>query len=292
MFNPGPPTEEEKAAGFIENDDFEFIELLNISSEVHNLSNYELLSAVRIRFNNFSMQPGQRVVVVKRIRAFRARYGDSVQVIGEYSGNLNNNYEELILRDSSDQTILDFNYFGNWYESTDGQGHSLNIVNTDRGPVFWSAEDGWRPSKSIHGSPGKKSDPYFSWVWDNFSDSSAINLTVSGELEDPDNDNLANIAEYALGTDPSSHDEGYFYSVFDEDGKKFMTLTHTMNGSTTDVEIVLERSSDLKIWDVVDPLSENYIYTKLKNGTQQRTTIDNTPISLGVRRFYRLVVRR
>ena len=71
-----------------------------------------------------------------------------------------------------------------------------------------------------------------------------------------------------------------------------MTLTHTMNCSTTDVEIVLERSSDLKIWDVVDPLSENYIYTKLKNGTQQRTTIDNTPISLGVRRFYRLVVRR
>ena len=292
MFNPGPPTEEEKAAGFIENDDFEFIELLNISSEVHDLSNYELLGAVRIRFNNFSIQPGQSVVVVKRIRAFRARYGDSVQVIGEYSGNLNNNYEELILRDSSDQTILDFNYFGNWYESTDGKGHSLNIVDTNRGPVFWSAKDGWRPSKSIHGSPGKNSDPYFSWVWDNFSDSAAIDSSISGELEDPDNDNLANIAEYALGTDPTSHDQGYFHSVADEDSKKFMILTHTMNGSATDVEMVLERSSDLKTWNTVDPLSENYIYTELKNGTQQRTTIDNIPISLGVRRFYRLVVRR
>ena len=292
MFNPGPPTEEEKAAGFIENDDFEFIELLNISSEVHDLSNYELLGAVRIRFNNFSIQPGQRVVIVKRVRAFRARYGDSVPVIGEYSGNLNNNYEELILRDPSDQTILDFNYFGDWYESTDGKGHSLNIVNADGGPVFWSVEDGWRPSKSIHGSPGKKSDPYFSWAWDNFSDSAAIDSSISGELEDPDNDSLVNIAEYALGTDPTTHDEGYFHSLADEDGKKFMVLTHTIGGSVTDVEMVLERSSDLKTWNALDPLSENYIDSELKNGVRQRTTIDDIPISSGVRRFYRLVVRR
>jgi len=292
MFNPGPPTEEEKADGFIENDDFEFIELLNISSEVQDLSNYELLGAVRIRFNNFSIQPGQRVVVVKRVRAFRARYGDSVPVIGEYSGNLNNNYEELILRDSSDQTILDFNYFGDWYESTDGKGHSLNIVNADGGPVFWSIEDGWRPSKSIHGSPGKKSDPYFSWAWDNFSDSAAIDSSISGELEDPDNDSLVNIAEYALGTDPTTHDEGYFHSVADEDRKKFMVLTHTIGGSGTDVEMVLERSSDLKTWNAIDPLSENYIDSELKNGVRQRTTIDDIPISSGVRRFYRLVVRR
>ena len=292
MFNPGPPTEEEKAAGFIENDDFEFIELLNISSEVHDLSNYELLGAVRIRFNDFSIQPGQRVVIVKRVRAFRARYGDSVPVIGEYSGNLNNNYEELILRDPSDQTILDFNYFGDWYESTDGKGHSLNIVNANGGPVFWSVEDGWRPSKSIHGSPGKKSDPYFSWAWDNFSDSAAIDSSISGELEDPDNDSLANIAEYALGTDPTTHDEGCFHSVADEDGKKFMVLTHTIAGSVTDVEMVLERSSDLKTWNTIDPLSENYIDSELKNGVRQRTIIDDIPISSGVRRFYRLVVRR
>ncbi|MEE2807883.1 MAG: lamin tail domain-containing protein [Verrucomicrobiota bacterium] len=292
MFNPGPPTEEEKVAGFIENDDFEFIELVNISSEEHNLLNYELLGAVRIRFNDFSIQPGQRVVVVKRLRAFRARYGDSVRVIGEYSGNLNNNYERLILSDPSDQTILDFNYFGNWYVSTDGEGHSLNIVNTDRGSVFWSAEDGWRPSHAIHGSPGKESDPYFSWVWDNFSDSEAIDPNISGELHDPDNDNLANVIEYALGTDPSSYDEGSFHSVFDEDGKRFMVLTHTTNGSATDVEIALERSSDLRTWDAVNPLPENYIYSELKGGIQQRTAIDNVPISLGVRRFYRLIIRR
>ena len=292
MFNPGPPTEEEKVAGFIENDDFEFIELLNISSEVHNLSDYELLGAVRIRFNNFFIQPGQRVVVVKRIRAFRARYGDFVQIIGEYTGNLNNDYEELLLKNSSGKIILDFNYFGDWYESTDGKGHSLNIVSEYRGPVFWNVEDGWRPSKDIDGSPGKGPDPYFSWAWDYFSDSAAMDSSVSGEFADPDNDNLANIAEYALGTDPLFNDEGSFYSVADENGERFMVLTHTINGSATDVEIVLERSPDLKTWSPVDPLSENYIYTKLKNGNKQRTTIDNVPISIGARRFYRLVVRR
>ena len=292
MFNPGPPTEEEKVAGFIENDDFEFIELLNISSEVHNLSDYELLGAVRIRFNNFLIKPGQRVVVVKRIRAFRARYGDSVQVIGEYTGNLNNDYEELLLKNSSGKIILDFNYFGDWYESTDGKGHSLTIVSEYRGPVFWNVEDGWRPSKDIDGSPGKGPDPYFSWAWDYFSDSAAMDSSVSGELEDPDNDNLANIAEYALGTDPLSNDDGSFHSVADENGERFMILTHTINGSATDVEIVLERSPDLKTWSPVDPLSENYIYTELKNRTEQKTTIDNVPISIGARRFYRLVVRR
>ncbi len=292
MFNPGPPTEEEKADGFIENDDFEFIEILNVSSEVHNLSNYELLGAVRIRFNDFFIQPGQRVVVVKRFRAFRARYGDSVQVIGEYSGNLNNNSEGLILRDPSDQTILDFNYFGNWYKSTDGKGHSLNIVNTDRGPVFWGAEEGWRPSKGINGSPGKKSDPYFSWVWDNFSDSAAIDSNISGELKDPDNDNLSNIAEYALGTDPLSRDQGLFHSVSDQDEKRIIILTHTMNELATDVEMILESSSNLKTWDAVNLSLENYIYSVLKDGTQQRTIVDDLPMSSGIHRFYRLMIRR
>ncbi|MEE3177311.1 MAG: hypothetical protein VX269_08160, partial [Verrucomicrobiota bacterium] len=119
-----------------------------------------------------------------------------------------------------------------------------------------------------------------------------MDSSVSGEFADPDNDNLANIAEYALGTDPLSNDEGSFHSVADENGERFMVLTHTINGSATDVEIVLERSPDLKTWSPVDPLSENYIYTKLKNGNKQRTTIDNVPISIGARRFYRLVVRR
>ena len=292
MFNPRPPTEEEKAAGFIENDDFEFIELLNISSEVHNLSNYELSGAVRIRFTNYLIRPGQRVVAVKRIRAFRSRYGDSIQIVGEYSGNLNNNYEKLVLKDPSDQTILDFNYFGDWYESTDGKGHSLNIVDAHRGPVFWSEEDGWRPSKGIGGSPGKKPDPYFSWAWDYFSNSAAIDPNITGEFKDPDNDNLANIVEYALGTDPLSRDHGSSHSVADENEERFMVLTHTVNSSATDVEIVLESSSDLKAWIRVDPLSENYIYSELRDGIHQRTTIDDVPISSGIRRFYRLVVRR
>ena len=71
-----------------------------------------------------------------------------------------------------------------------------------------------------------------------------------------------------------------------------MVLTHTVNSSATDVEIVLESSSDLKAWIPVDPLSENYIYSELRDGIHQRTTIDDVPISSEIRRFYRLVVRR
>ena len=54
MYNPSNPSNEESANGFIDNDDFEFIELTNISSDSHNLEGYELLGAVRMKFGNFT----------------------------------------------------------------------------------------------------------------------------------------------------------------------------------------------------------------------------------------------
>ena len=48
MFNPLSPSDSEKLLGFIDNDDFEFIELTNTSNVSHNIKGYELLGAVGI----------------------------------------------------------------------------------------------------------------------------------------------------------------------------------------------------------------------------------------------------
>ena len=49
MYNPRDSSNEERVEGFIDNDDFEFIELINISKDSYNLEGYELLGAVRMR---------------------------------------------------------------------------------------------------------------------------------------------------------------------------------------------------------------------------------------------------
>ncbi|MEC7856344.1 MAG: lamin tail domain-containing protein, partial [Verrucomicrobiota bacterium] len=210
MFNPSTSSDSEKLLGFIDNDDFEFIELTNTSNVSHNIKGYELLGAVRHRFDEITLDPGQRVLLVNRLKAFRERYGDVSNVVGEYDGNLNNSSERFVLRDSSGMTVLDFIYSGEWYERTDGNGYSLTPVIRKNQGVMLANKEAWRPSRDFGGTPGRLSDQFFDWVWDNFSESDSFNLNVSGEFEDPDVDGISNIVEYVLCSDPWLKDHNYF----------------------------------------------------------------------------------
>jgi len=160
-YNPANPTAAEIAAGFTDNDDFEFIELLNSStSGTINLSGVQLFNGVSFNFGDTFLFPGERAVVVEDVDAFMARYGDSVNVLGEWSGSLSNGGEAVALLDSALTEIMSVDYGDNdpWYGLTDGDGYSLVLDDPASTSV---AELGkyysWRTSSELGGTPGETS---------------------------------------------------------------------------------------------------------------------------------------
>ena len=160
-FNPADPSAAEIAAGFGDNDDFEFIELFNPSTTgTINLSGVQLSDGVTFSFGNVDLLPGERVVVVEDVDAFMERYGDSANVLGQWSGGLSNNGEEVTLIDSSSDEIMSVNYQNNdpWYNAADGHGFSLVLEDPVNTPVnelgkYFS----WRSSTIQGGRPGEAS---------------------------------------------------------------------------------------------------------------------------------------
>ena len=292
MFNPLSPSDSEKLLGFIDNDDFEFIELTNTSNVSHNIKGYELLGAVRHRFGEITLNPGQRVLLVNRLKAFRERYGDISNVVGEYDGNLNNSSERFVLRDSSGMTVLDFIYSGEWYERADGNGHSLTPIIRKNQGVMLANKEAWRPSRDFGGTPGRLSDQFFDWVWDNFSDSDSFNPNVSGEFEDPDVDGISNIVEYVLCSDPWLKDHNYFGSIINVEGKTYGTFTYSLNSDVSNISVTLESSGDLKKWSNANAVTVPYILNTLDDGKKQITVITKDPISNIGSQYFRLNIKR
>lgn len=163
-YNPGAATDAEQLAGY-GNDDFEFVELVNIGSETISLLGVQLERVnidgadrgLDFDFNNSavtSLEAGQHVVVVEDLEAFTFRYGELPNVAGQWSGSLSNRSETISL--TADGTLIQqFTYSDEWHPSTDGEGSSLVIVDVLGAASLWSEQAGWRPSGIHGGSPGQ-----------------------------------------------------------------------------------------------------------------------------------------
>jgi hypothetical protein len=152
-YNPyDPPTSSSR-----NNDDFEFIELVNTGSESIDLRGVEFTNGVTFAFtgsNVTSLGAGEHVLVVSDLLAFNERYDvASGTIAGVYTGALNNGGERLTLEDSFGTTIVTtrFNDSGVWPNRPDGGGSTLEIVD-----AFGDYDDGrnWRSSTEYGGSPG------------------------------------------------------------------------------------------------------------------------------------------
>jgi hypothetical protein len=292
MFNPGDPDAGEIVAGFENNDDFEFIELVNTGELPLDISGYSLAGGVDTVLGSYLLVPGEKVVVVKDEKAFMKRYPNAATVVGEYEGNLKNDSEELLLLDPLGAPVLAFTYDDAWHESTDGGGNSLTIIDEYYHPVYWGHEEGWRPSGQPGGSPGVDADAYFTWAWSNFPHALAMDPLVSGTNIDADGDGSSNMVEYVLGTDPlSAEDRGYFQSVIEIDGQLFLALTYQVAAGDALVEV--QFSTDLVNWMPSDPASQLYISGRTPEGMPELTVIDSLALDwTNQARFVRLKIVR
>jgi hypothetical protein len=133
----------------------EYVELLNIGAETINLNLVAFTAGVDFTFGAVELAPGDRTLLVRDLAAFETRYGPGLPVSGQYAGSLSNAGERIELRDAAGQVIHDFAYRDDWYDTTDGDGFSLTVIDpANTAPTAWSNEATWGPSPDPGGSPG------------------------------------------------------------------------------------------------------------------------------------------
>ena len=164
-YHPADPTAAELLINpALDDNDFEFVELLNTSmSQSINLAGVHFIEQVinddnqgiTFTFGDVDLAPGQRIVIVKDTAAFQIRYGTGITIEGEYSGKLDNGGEAITLRDAAGQTIQQFTYDDDgatsWPTSPDGNGPTLVAVDTSGD---YNTPSNWTASNTIHGTPG------------------------------------------------------------------------------------------------------------------------------------------
>ncbi|RYD73660.1 MAG: hypothetical protein EOP84_21160, partial [Verrucomicrobiaceae bacterium] len=195
-YNPVGPTAGEAAAGFTSGNDFEYIELLNVSGQNVDLSGVTVEEAVEFNFanadpNTLTIPPGGRVILVENRQAFLFRYGNNsqVKIAGAFSGNLSNSGEQLTIRAADNSVIAQFTWkdLEPWPVAADGAGYTL-VLNNPGASVSYNNGANWRASAQSGGGPG-------------IADSAAFTGSPSG---DTDMDGLSDYLEYAMGSDFSN----------------------------------------------------------------------------------------
>ncbi|MCD6395686.1 MAG: hypothetical protein J7M40_19550 [Planctomycetes bacterium] len=121
MYHPADPVQ---PSSYID-EDFEYIELQNTGSESINLNMVHFTDGIDYNFGDV--------------------------------GSLDNNGEEIVLRDAAGTEILDFDYSDGWFAITDGAGYSITTANANStDPNDWDSKAGWRPSSQVDGTPGRE----------------------------------------------------------------------------------------------------------------------------------------
>jgi hypothetical protein len=133
----------------------DYIEFQNVGDTALDLAGVRLSDGVDFTFGRTTLEPGQYVVVVKNLTAFRSSYGTGINVAGEYSGNLSNAGERIVLSLPAplNAAIVRFEYSDAWYPATDGDGSSLTINDPLTHPAALSRAESWHPAVPSPGSP-------------------------------------------------------------------------------------------------------------------------------------------
>jgi hypothetical protein len=198
-YNPLDPVvgSAEYNAGYTDANDFEYIELTNLSAGNVDLTGCEIVGGVGFDFADaapatLTVPPGGRVLIVENRLAFLMRYGNGAasKIAGEFTGNLSNSGESFSVLDKNDDVIATVTYgiTEPWPAQADGSGYSMVLRNPGPTPNYGSPTS-WRTSATIGGSPGGTDVVAF----------------TGSPTEDTDGDGFSDFLEYAMGSNWNAH---------------------------------------------------------------------------------------
>ncbi|MCC6234601.1 MAG: chitobiase/beta-hexosaminidase C-terminal domain-containing protein, partial [Verrucomicrobiales bacterium] len=218
-------------------DGAEFLELQNRSSEAVDLRGARFVEGVQFRFpsdREVILAPGARLVLVRDLLRFRARYGMDVPVFGKYAGQLANDGETVALADGGGGEFFRVRYGvrGPWPQDAADAGPSMEFV----GGAGAGASEGarWLPSAVTGGSPG--------------GDGAVVSMSDADAARDGDGDGLPALVEALLLTrddDPVSGSDVLEYHV---EGRGRLVLSVRRGLKLSGVRLRMEASADLRTW--------------------------------------------
>ncbi|MFN0076620.1 MAG: lamin tail domain-containing protein [Prosthecobacter sp.] len=198
-YHPADPSIAEFNAGYGDADDFQFIELHNISAVAVELAGSAFTQGLTFNFTTSTVIPASGTLVLARNAAgFQMRYGAAPS--GTFIGRLSHSNETITLLSAANAPIQTFRYQdGNanaWPASADGFGYTLQLIRPKTNPNP-TLPANWTSSATIGGSPGTVENlTFIAWL------ATFPTLTLAGALDDQDHDGLSNAMEYALRTNP------------------------------------------------------------------------------------------
>jgi hypothetical protein len=163
-YNPAPE------AGIDDQQELEFIELLNTGQQPVDLSTVRLTMFSNTPYTfpaGLMLAPGQRIVVAKNPTTFKSVYGDGINLAPEGYGtqNLSNGGETIILETVAGVAIQTITWEDGdpWPTEPDGNGPSLEIIDPlgdGSAPANWKASDvdGGTPGTGPNTGPAQPGD--------------------------------------------------------------------------------------------------------------------------------------
>ena len=284
MYHPADPSPVEVAAGFDDDNLFEYLELKNVGSTTLDLNDLRFTKGVDFDFLNASqskLAPNEIILVVRSIPAFEFRYGKGLPIIGEWDSNnkLSNSGERLKLSFGAGDAIRDFVYSDStpWPTSSDGSGSSLTLLAPTIGSDHALASN-WRSSFASTGTPGldESDTPFEDWLG---------NQGEANALDSFKNSDLTNFLAYAFGADLTTENPRPALSTIDQRA----TLTFRVRNGSNPLRYLVEVSSDLENWRS-GPSHTNQINQAIDNGDGTSTLSFQAVNSLTTKQFLRLRV--
>lgn len=213
-YNPLDPTPAELLAlPGIDNNSFEFVELLNVSTAPIDLNGVQLIDGVTFDFsggNVLTLLPSETVLVVENREAFELRNGIGLPIAGEYDGRLSGGGETIELVDREANTIVAFEYSDDipWPVAADGDGPSLELID----PLGdYTQGSNWQASIANNGSPGSATVPLHgdydrsgvidTQDWSLWTSQYGTTFAVAGLGADGNRDGIINAADYTIWRD-------------------------------------------------------------------------------------------
>lgn len=252
MYNP---TDAEEGSPY-KSKDFEYVELMNSGTTALDLTGVTFIDGVRYAFEDGTMlDPGATALIVSNQVAFESRYGAGLPILGEFTGNLSNGGDRIVLRDARDENVLAFSYDQEWAPLADKEGHSLEVVDGKQAFTQWDVAEGWKVSAEVNGTPGSLDgsgpvDPqpsgmtYAVWKAANFSEAELADVAVSGPERDANGNGSVNLLAYAFNVDPHGEAAVPVVSVSASE----LSVSFVQHKDIEDLIYRVELSKDLLTW--------------------------------------------